>query len=113
MREAEKYYQQESNRVLKEEYRTLQHTGPLDGHTRKTKLVNEQPKMLREILDDWRTAGVTEREIRNRFSLHPLTKAVNDTEEQGEQKEQEEVTMEEQRDIRDNKWSCETDEKRE
>ncbi|KAK3288691.1 hypothetical protein CYMTET_3841 [Cymbomonas tetramitiformis] len=113
MKDSEKFYQQESNRVLKPEYRTLQHVGPLNGHTRKTKLVNEQPEALREILDDWRSAGVTEREIRNRFSLHPLTRDIGSTQEHEEQEEQGQMTLEGQQDIRDNRWSCETDEKRE
>eukprot|EP00854_Cymbomonas_tetramitiformis_P001419 gene1419-biopygen1281 len=115
MQDAEKYYQRECNRALKQEYRALQPTGPLDEHTRRTKLTREQPEALRKILDDWRSAGVTEQEIRNRFSLHPLTKAVNnrdDTEEPEGQEEHEPATGEAQRDVRDNRWSCEIDEKR-
>eukprot|EP00854_Cymbomonas_tetramitiformis_P001388 gene1388-biopygen1238 len=110
---AKKFCKQESSRVLKPEYKTLQHTGPIDEHTRKTRLPNEQPETLREILDDWRSAGVTEKEIRNRFSLHPLTRDLATQGRDEEQEEGEKVTEEGRRAARDSRWSMEADEKKE
>ncbi|KAK3243607.1 hypothetical protein CYMTET_46762 [Cymbomonas tetramitiformis] len=76
MEEAKSFYKSEENRELKPQYKQVKHTGPIDEHTRETKLPQEQPESLLRILEDWRATGEAESEIEKRFSLHPLTYAL-------------------------------------